>query len=39
MSAITRDLVLSFLDVHVLDAPAARVSEAAARYSEVEVVD
>ena len=39
MSVITRDLVLSFLDVHVLDAPAAGVSEAAARYSEVQAVD
>ena len=39
MSVITRDLVLSFLDVHVLDAPAARISEAVARYSEVEAVD
>ena len=39
MSVITRDLVLSFLDVHVLDAPAARVSQAVARYSEVDGVD
>jgi pimeloyl-ACP methyl ester carboxylesterase len=38
MSAITRDLVLSFLDVHVRDAPAASFSEAIARHAEVEAV-
>jgi dienelactone hydrolase len=39
MTAITRDLVLSFLDVHVLGASEASFSEASARYSEVEAVD
>ena len=39
MNVITRDLVLSFLDAHVRDAPATGVSEVAARYPEVEAVD
>ena len=38
MSAITRDLVLSFLDVHVREMPAAGVSEAAARHPELQAV-
>jgi pimeloyl-ACP methyl ester carboxylesterase len=38
MSVITRDLVLSFLDVHVREMPEAGVSEAAARYPEVQAV-
>ena len=38
MGAITRDLVLSFLDAHVRDMPEAGVSEAAARYPEVQTV-
>jgi predicted dienelactone hydrolase len=39
MSVITRDMVLSFLDVHVRDMPATAVSEAAGRYAEVQTVD
>jgi len=35
MSEITRDVVRSFLDVHVLDAPAAAFTAATARYAEV----
>jgi len=38
MTAITRELVLSFLDVHVRDMPAAGISEAAARHPEVQAV-
>ncbi len=39
MSVITRDMVLSFLDVHVRDMPATTFSEAAERYVEVHAVD
>jgi hypothetical protein len=35
MTVITRDVVRSFLDVHVLDAPAATFTAATARYSEL----
>jgi alpha-beta hydrolase superfamily lysophospholipase len=35
MTEITRDLVRSFLDVHVLGAPAETFTAATARYSEV----
>lgn len=35
MSVITRDVVRSFLDVHVLDAPAATFTAAIASYSEL----
>ena len=38
MSALTRDVVVAFLDVSILEAPAATLSEAIARYSEVEAV-
>jgi len=36
MTVVTRDLVRSFLDVHVLDAPSDTFAGTAARYSEVE---
>jgi prepilin-type processing-associated H-X9-DG protein len=36
MTAITRELVLSFLDVQVRDMPAAGISEGAERYPEVQ---
>jgi predicted dienelactone hydrolase len=39
MSVITRDLVRSFLDVHVLDEPAATFAAASTRYSEVDAVE
>jgi hypothetical protein len=39
MSVITRDMVLSFLDVHVRDMPATTFAEAAEQYVEVEAVD
>jgi dienelactone hydrolase len=35
MTEITRDVVRSFLDVHVLGAPAATFTDATARYPEV----
>jgi dienelactone hydrolase len=35
MTEITRDLVRSFLDVHMLDAPTTTFTAAIARYSEV----
>ena len=38
MSVITRDFVLSFLDVHIRDMPEAGVSDAAARHPEVQAV-
>jgi predicted dienelactone hydrolase len=38
MSVITRDLVRSFLDVHVRGLPFSAFSDAAARYAEVEPV-
>jgi hypothetical protein len=36
---IARDMVLSFLDVHVRDMPATTFSAAAERYVEVQAVD
>ena len=39
MSLITRDLVRSFLDVHVLDAPAETFTAATARYSELDAIE
>lgn len=38
MSVITRDLVRSFLDVHVRDMPEAGISQTAGRYPEVQAV-
>jgi predicted dienelactone hydrolase len=39
MSVITRDLVQSFLDVHVLGAPAATFTTASERHPEVDAVE
>jgi pimeloyl-ACP methyl ester carboxylesterase len=39
MSAITRDLVRSFVDVHVRNAPPETFDDAVARYAELDEID